>query len=276
MSSNTMSLKSKIKNYAKKSNITAQVVLQNYMFEKFLQRLSVSEYKEKFVIKGGMLISAMVGLDTRSTMDLDATLKNLTLNEDNISEVIQNICNINLNDDVIFEVVSSSAIRKDDIYGGYCVKFNAIYETIITPLSIDISTGDVVTPAPIEYEFSGIFDDNIKIKIWGYNLETVMAEKLETILSRGVFSTRPRDYYDIFILSTTQTFETKVFKQALIETAKHRNSQNILENTKNIIIQIENSDELKQLWIKYQRQFSYAKNISFIQIIDAIKKLLIL
>lgn len=143
MSSKAMSLKGRIKNYAKRSNIAAQVVLQNYMFERFLERLSKSDYCEKFVVKGGMLIAAIVGLDTRATMDLDATLRNLPLTKEQITEAVFKICEIELDDDISFEIKSVEPIRKDDIYGGYCVRIDAIYETIITPLSIDVSTGDV-------------------------------------------------------------------------------------------------------------------------------------
>ena len=214
MSSKAMSLKAKINKYSKINNIAAQVVLQNYMFERLLARLSVSDYSEKFVIKGGMLIAAIVGLDTRSTMDLDTTLKNLPLTEDKITEAIKSICSLQLNDDVVFEVVSLTPIRNDDCYGGYCVKLKAIYDSMITPLSIDVSTGDVITPAAIQYEFSGIFDDTVRIKLWGYNIETIMAEKTETILSRGIFNTRPRDYYDIYILGTTQKYDRAVFHKA--------------------------------------------------------------
>ena len=235
MSSKAMKLKAKIKNYAKSNNIAAQVVLQNYMFECFLLRLSKSEYKEKFVIKGGMLIAAIVGLDTRSTMDLDATLKNLPLSEEKIIEAVKNICSIKLDDDVFFDTVSISTIRKDDKYGGFCVRLNAIYETIVTPLSIDVSTGDAITPSPVQYEFSGMFDDEIRIQLWGYNIETVMAEKVETVLSRGVFNTRPRDYYDIYILGTTQKYDRKLFKEALKATAVHRGSLKNISEKEQII-----------------------------------------
>ena len=132
MTSKAMSFKVKIKNYAKNNNIAAQVVLQNYMFERFLARLAVSEYKDKFVIKGGMLISSIVGLDTRSTMDLDTTLRNLPLTVEGISKAIEDICNINLDDDISFEISSLAPIRKDDIYGGYCARFNAVFDTIVT------------------------------------------------------------------------------------------------------------------------------------------------
>lgn len=274
MSGEAMSLKAKIKNYAKSNNIAAQVVLQNYMFERFLARMSKSEYCEKFVIKGGMLIAAIVGLDTRSTMDLDTTLKNLPLTEEKVVEAVKSICSISLGDDVAFETVSIAPIRKDDRYGGFCVRLNAVYDTIVTPLSIAVSTGDVITPSAVQYEFGGIFDDNVRIKLWGYNIETVMAEKVETVLSRGIFNTRPRDYYDIYILSTTQTYDKKLFQEALTATASHRGSTEKIADTKAIITLISSSEELQDMWAKYQKKFVYARDIAYGQIIKVLEKLM--
>ena len=271
MSSKAMSLKGKIKNYAKSNNINAQVVLQNYMFERLLNRLSVSEYKDKFVVKGGMLIAAIVGLDTRSTMDLDATLRNLPLTEERLNEAIRSICAIDLNDDVVFEVKTIDSIRQDDIYGGYRVRLDAIYDTIVTPLSIDISTGDVITPEAVKYEFSGMFDETVCISLWGYNIETVIAEKVETILRRGVFSTRPRDYYDIYILGTTQEYDVEILKEALKATAKHRGSTEQIADVVGIMKQISESKDLKDTWEKYRKKYSYASDISYDQVLKVLK-----
>lgn len=274
MSSKAMSLKGKIKNYAKNNNIAAQVVLQNYMFERFLERLSLSEYSDKFVVKGGMLIAAIVGLDTRSTMDLDTTLRNLPLTEEQISAALSTICKIELKDDVLFKIKSVLPIRKDDVYGGYCVRLDAIYDTIVTPLSIDISTGDIITPAAIKYEFGGIFDEDVKISLWGYNIETVMAEKVETILSRGVFTSRPRDFYDVFILGTTQKYDKEIFKEALKATAIHRGSLRKIADINGIIEQISSNIDLKNMWEKYQKKFVYAREISYESIIDTLETIL--
>ena len=273
MSSKSMSLKERIKNYAKRNNIAAQVVLQNYMFECFLARLSISEYNDKFVVKGGMLIAAIVGLDTRTTMDLDTTLRNIPLTEEKIAEAIVEICKIDVMDEVSFIVKSIAPIRKDDIYGGYCVRVDAILDTIITPLSIDISTGDVITPDAVRYEFSGIFDEDIRISLWGYNIETIMAEKLETILRRGVFSTRPRDYYDVYILGTTQKYDEDIYKKAFEATVRHRGSTEQLFDMEGILKQISESDALKDMWEKYQRKFSYAVDISYEDVVKVIGKL---
>lgn len=275
MSSKAMSLKSRIKNYAKSNNVAAQIVLQNYMFERFLERLSVSEYNEKFVVKGGILIAAIVGLDTRSTMDLDATLRNMPLTEEKILTAISSICMVDLHDGVSFEIKAAAAIRKDDVYGGYCVKLNAVYDTIVTPLSIDVSTGDIITPSAVKYEFSGIFDENVKITLWGYSIETVMAEKMETILSRGIFTTRPRDFYDIYILVTTQKYDGGIFKAALKATAVHRGSLERIADVNRIVEQISSNTDLKNMWGKYQKKFPYAKEVSYESIITAIRSVLL-
>ena len=245
------------------------------MFERFLERLSISEYSEKFVVKGGMLVAAIVGLDTRSTMDLDTTLRNLPLTEEQISVSFNTICKIDLQDDVFFKIKSVSPIRKDDIYGGYCVRLDAIFDTIITPLSIDVSTGDIITPSAVKYEFGGIFDEKVRITLWGYNIETVMAEKVETILSRGIFTTRPRDFYDVYILGTTQKYDKEIFKEALRATAMHRGSLEQIEDVDGIIEQISLNADLKNMWKKYQNKFSYAKEITFESIIKIVKSILV-
>lgn len=273
MSSKAMSLKGKIKNYAKSKSIAAQVILQNYMFERFLARLSMSDYREKFVVKGGMLIAAIVGLDTRSTMNLDTTLRNLPLTEEKIMEAVESVCKISLDDDVIFEVKSISPIRKDDRYGGFCVRLDAIYDTIVTPLSIDVSTGDVITPDAVEYEFYGIFDEEVRIKLWGYNIESVMAEKVETILSRGIFNTRPRDFYDVYILGTTQRYDKKIFLKALEATAIHRGSSEQIVDKTGIIEKLSASEELIHMWEKYRKKFSYASEIQYADVMDVLIKM---
>lgn len=274
MSSRGMSLKGRINNYAKKNGIAAQVVLQNYMFERFLERLSRSEYQQKFVIKGGLLVTAIVGIDTRTTMDLDTTLRNLPLTESQIQEAITAICSMPVNDEVSFQIVSIEPIRKDDVYGGYRVRLDAAYDTVLTPLSIDISTGDVITPNPVEYELQGMFNKELTISLWGYNIETVLAEKVETILRRGTLSTRPRDFYDVYILEKTQTYKPKLFREALQATAEHRGSIEILKDTDSIISRLESSEDLKQQWRRYQRQFPYAAQIDYDVLINSLYRIL--
>lgn len=272
--SKAMSLKAKIRNIAKQKNIPAQVILQNYMFERLLVRLSASEYKEKFVLKGGMLVAAIVGLDNRATMDMDTTLKNLPLTPEAIRSALEDICSIAFDDGVVYEIGTISPIRKDDIYGGYRVMLNARFDIMLTPLSIDVSTGDVITPHAVQYNFSEIFDDEKSYELWAYNIETVMAEKVETILRRGIFNTRPRDFYDAYILTTTQKFDITVFEDALKATANHRGTTNQIADVPSILHNIEESPALKTMWDKYRKQFSYAKDITYEQIMDSIKALL--
>ena len=272
--SKAMSLKAKIRNIAKQKIIPAQVILQNYMFERLLVRLSASGYKEKFVLKGGMLVAAIVGLDNRATMDMDTTLKNLPLTPEAIRSALEDVCDIAFDDGVVFEIGTISPIREDDIYGGYRVMLNAKFDTLLTPLSIDVSTGDAITPHAVQYNFSEIFDDEKSYELWAYNIETVMAEKVETILRRGVFNTRPRDFYDTYILTTTQKFDNAVFADALSATAKHRGTTEQIADVPSILYNIEESPELKTMWGKYRKQFSYAKDITYEQIMDSIKTLL--
>ena len=272
--SNAMSLKAKIRNIAKQKNIPAQVILQNYMFERLLVRLSASKYKDKFVLKGGMLVAAMVGLDIRATMDMDTTLKNLPLTPEAIRSTLDNVCNSPFDDGVSFEIGTILPIREDDIYGGYRVMLNARFDTIITPLSMDVSTGDAITPHTVQYNFSEIFNDEKTYELWAYNIETVMAEKVETILRRGVFNTRPRDFYDAYILTTIQKFDKAVFENALKATANHRGTVRQIEDVLGIFQNIEESPELKTMWKRYRKQFAYAADIEYEQIMNVLKTLL--
>jgi len=244
--SNAMSLKARIRNIAKQKNIPAQVILQNYMFERLLMRLSASEYKEKFVLKGGMLVAAIVGLDNRVTMDLDTTLKNLPLTPDAIRNALEQICSVSCEDVVTFKLGTISPIREDDIYGGYRVMLNAKFDTLLTPLSIDVSADDAITPYAVQYSFAEIFDDEKSYELWAYNIETIMAEKVETILRRGVFNTRPRNFYDTYILATTQKFDKRLFAEALRVTAAHRRTTGQIADVPGILHNIETSPELKE------------------------------
>ena len=272
--SRATSLKAKIRNIANQKRIPAQVILQNYMFERFLVRLSASNFKDKFVIKGGMLVAAIVGLDNRATMDMYTTLRNLPLTPEAIRSALEYICNISFDDGVSFEIGKISPIREDDIYGGYRVMLHARFDTILTKLSIDVSTGDIITPHAVQYNFTEIFNEDKSYELWAYNIETVMAEKIETILRRGVFNTRPRDYYDMYILSTTQEFDNTTLKDAIAATAKHRGTVEQISDVSFIISNIEKSLELKTMWDKYRKQFSYAKDIQYSHIIAELKSLL--
>ncbi len=272
--SSAMSLKARIRNVARQKNIPAQVVLQNYMFERLLVRLSLSIYRDRFVLKGGILVAALVGLDNRVTMDLDTTLKNLPMTPDSIRTALEEICAISCEDDIIFAVGNITPIREDDVYGGYRVMLSAHYDTIRVSLSVDVSTGDVITPRAVEYIFSEIFDDTRSFCLWTYNIETVMAEKVETILRRTVYNTRPRDYYDAYIIATTQKYDREIFLEAIKATSAHRGTTEQISNTTEILKNISESNELIAMWNKYRKQFDYAKDISYDRIIEVLTTLL--
>jgi len=267
-----MQLKAFIKKKAAEKNISAQLVMQNYMLERLLERISLSKYKNNFILKGGFLISAIVGLDTRATMDLDTTVKGFTLTHESIRKIFEEISTVEIADDVKFELAGISDIREGDDYPGIRVALKANYPPISVPLTVDVTTGDVITPAEIEYTFPLLFDDRT-ISIFAYNLETVLAEKIETVLSRSIANTRPRDFYDIHILYTLRGVEcdAKMMLQALERTADKRGSRKVLEVYPDIIAEIRESKKLQGFWEKYKRDFDYAKGISFDDVCDTIQ-----
>ena len=220
--SNAMQLKAQIKNLALMNHVPAQAVLQNFMLERLLERISISKYKDMVVLKGGMLIASMVGINSRTTMDMDATLRGYPLSEKTIRTAFIDICAIHLNDDATLIFDHVAPIRDNDEYGGYRVSVTAKYETINIPLKVDITTGDIITPSAIRYTLHSNFENKL-IEIWAYNSETILAEKVETILRRSVLNTRPIDFYDVYIIIKTQrpTINKKIFRTALNATSKN-------------------------------------------------------
>ena len=270
-----MQLKAFIKKKATEKNISAQLVMQNYMLERLLERLSLSPYKRNFILKGGFLISAIVGLKTRTTMDLDTTIKGFDLTHDVIREVFEEVCKTPVDDDVIFEIFGTADIREGSDYPGIRVNMKANYPPIGVPLSVDVTTGDEITPHEIEYTFSMMFVER-KISIMTYNLETVLAEKLETVISRGIANTRPRDFYDIYILWKLHNDKLKpvVLKKALEQTSKKRGSREVVQRHNSILSDVLLSVQMQGFWKKYQTDFDYARDISFEAAISAINEVM--
>lgn len=219
-------------------------------------------------------MSAIVGLDTRATMDLDTTIKGFTLTHEAILSIFKDVCAVQIDDDAQFEIVGVADIRETDDYPGIRVSLKANYPPISVPLTVDVTTGDKITPREIEYTFSTLFDDRT-FSVLAYNLETVLAEKLETVLSRNIANTRPRDYYDIYILSTLRGDECDkaLLRQAMERTAEKRGSSKILTQYPEIMQEIRESDTLRRQWNKYSREYDYAKEISFDDTCDAIQKI---
>ena len=274
MFSNANSFKAKIKNISKDKGIPAQQVQQHYLIEQVLKLISTSSYRDSFIVKGGYLIGQMIGLDKRTAMDLDVTLKGTEMSKENLIHIFEEIL-CSKTDGFSFSVDKLEPIRQDDEYGGFSLKLNATFDTLKEVVFIDITTGDKITPREITYSMTSIFT-NESIKIWTYNLETVLAEKLETIISRGLASTRPRDRYDLFTLYKLRKEEInfEVLKNALENTAEKRKSKDTIYNWEEQVRGIEISDYQKELWIRYQRQFKYAKDISFDNSVQIIKEIM--
>ena len=254
---NAMQLKAVIKNLAKEKKIAAQLVLQNYMRERFLERVSLSRYRNKYIIKGGFLISSMVGLSSRATMDMDATIKGYTVNEVTVRKMVEDIIAVTLDDDITFELKSVGEIRQGDEYTGYRVAMSANYPPMAVPLKLDITTGDQITPKEIKYEYRLMFEDR-SIHVLAYNLETILAEKLETVISRGDQNTRPRDFYDIYILTRLQdrNMNMESLSQVIRNTTEKRGTTETIKEYRRIIDVVKQSDVMRQYWGDYRKDLS--------------------
>lgn len=269
-------LKDLIRNMSKKKSADAQILKRNYMMERFLERISLSEYKNQFILKGGMLVAAMVGLDARATMDLDATIKGTNVSVEDVEMIISKIISIPLNDGVLFRIKRISEIMEEADYPGVRVSMETKFDGVITPLKIDISTGDVITPREIKYKFNLMLEDRT-IEVWAYNLETVLAEKLETVVSRNVTNTRMRDFYDIYILQKLygEQLSKDVLWDALVATAKKRETleQIETEDIDEVFDEIQSSSVMENLWKAYQRNYSYSADIPWHTIMKSIRTL---
>lgn len=268
-------IKGRIKSVAKQNNADARTLMRIYMMERFLERLTQSEYRDNFIIKGGILVTAMIGVAHRSTMDIDTSMKNLNLSAEDALRVVNQVKDIDLDGGVSFEVKDVSNIMDEMEYPGIRVTMNANVGRLITPLKIDISTGDVITPRAIEFNYDLLLEDR-SIKLWSYNLETILAEKLQTVLARGILNTRMRDFYDIRML--VDTYEDKVnkavLKDAFAATCKKRGTDNLQEQAEEIVKIIEADEQIQVLWRAYQKKYSYAADIDYASVIRGVRKLM--
>lgn len=272
---NAMQLKAKIRNISREKRISAQVILQNYMMERLLERVSNSPYKSSFILKGGMLISAMIGLESRTTMDIDATIRNHPLTVENIQRIFNEILTLDINDGVSFRLKWINEIRENDIYSGFRISMDCFYDTLAVPIKVDLTSGDRITPHVIEYKYKLLMEERW-ISIYSYNLETILAEKIETVLFRGVLNTRSKDFYDIYKLSKLRgiSINYSLCKKALIATMERRESIDILSNSENILDFIRRDRFIRERWAKYQREFNYVNEISFTEVMNEIKKVI--
>ncbi|MDR0587610.1 MAG: nucleotidyl transferase AbiEii/AbiGii toxin family protein [Burkholderiales bacterium] len=265
-------LKALLRNRSDKANTKAEILLRTYLFERFLERVSVSNYKQHFILKGGMLISAMVGINARTTMDMDATLLGKTLTSQEIQTIMSTIIRAPINDNIAFVIHGIEEIREEADYPGYRVSVAASYGKTRQALKIDITTGDPVTPSAIEYKYKLMFEDRY-INIMAYNTETVLAEKFETIITRGIANTRMRDFYDIYILTTTQIFDINSFKAALYKTVDRRGTVKSLADMFETIQEITQSSIMLNLWQRYRLKYNYATTMTWEMITDSVNQL---
>ena len=272
MIKNRDSLKAKASNLSKKTNIPNKYLIQNFMFEALLKRISKSKYKDKFIIKGGLLLSSIFGVNLRSTMDLDTTIKGLPLDRETITKVINEIISINLDDNVKLEIENMKDIREEELYSGFEVNLKAEFDGLKTNLMIDITTGDVITYKEVEFKYSTLFNNEI-INIMTYNYETIIAEKFESIISRNIDNTRMKDYYDLYMFVNLKwnDINKDTLRKAIINTSKNRETISYIENANDYINLIEDDSRLKLLWNSYQNNYEYAKGIEFVDTINAIK-----
>lgn len=235
-----------------------------YMMERFLERVANSPYSENFIIKGGILVTSMIGISMRSTMDIDTSIRNLNLSEEEALRIINKISKIDLQDGVTFNVKDVTGIMDDMEYPGIRVTMDAYLGKMIIPIKIDISTGDIITPRAIEYDYSLMLEER-SIKLWSYNLETIFAEKLQTILARGILNTRMRDFYDVYtlMLRYEEMINHEILKQAFEATCNKRNTTDIITSGMQILDIIINDDRLNDLWNSYQQKYLYAGDIPF-------------
>lgn len=272
MIKNAKSLKDQAENIAKENNISIQQVLQNYMFERILERLSKSKYRENFIIKGGLLLSSIMGINLRTTMDIDTNVTGINLEKEKLSKILNEILNIDIGDNVSFIIEKIEDIKQEEYYGGYKFKITGIYENIKIKFHIDISTGDVITPKAIGYKYKKLFDSSY-INILSYNQETIIAEKLQSILERKLTNSRMKDYYDLyfFVNYKWDSIDKETLSKAIIRTFSTRNSITELRNIKETIRILENNPFLNRLWLDYSQKHEYSKNISFNDTINAIE-----
>ncbi len=266
-------LKGAIRNLAKKKGIHAQEVLQIFMFERIIERLSASPYKDRFILKGGLLISAILGVAERTTMDMDTTVKGLPMDEQNIRKAISEILNQPVDDGIEFQLLDLTPIREDDEYENFRASIQAAYGKMKIPMKIDITTGDEITPKEIQFSYPFLFDDR-RVMVKAYTQETILAEKYETIIRRNVGNTRARDFYDLHLLYRLyrENADWNLLKQAVLATAKKRDSLSVLQDTKRILLALEESTALQDLWKRYQTQNLYAREITYPAIMESVKE----
>lgn len=264
-------IKGAVKNIAKEMNLKPQEILQIFMFERLVERLSVSKYKENFILKGGLLIASMIGIAERTTMDMDTTIQGLPMEEQEMERILKEILGIDVEDGICFEFMGMQPIREDDEYNNFCASISAQYGKMNIPMKIDITTGDKITPRQIDYGYKFMFEEK-SVLVKAYTLETILAEKYETVIRRNIGNTRARDFYDLFVLMKIKKNEIRwdILKEAVLATSEKRGSSEELKEYQEIIEEMRESDFLRRIWTKYKAENTYSEGIRFDDTLDIV------
>lgn len=267
-------LKGAIRSMAAKKNLRAQEVLQMFLFERVLERLAVSPYRDNFILKGGLLISSMIGISERTTMDMDTTVRGIQMEEDEIVATIKEILAIDVGDGIYFGFQKIEPIREDDAYNNFRVHLRARYGKIDSPMKIDVTTGDIITPAAIQYDFPLAFEEKT-IPVMAYTLETILAEKYETIIRRNIGTTRARDFYDLHMLYRSRKDEVRleILREAVLHTAQKRDSVEDIMDWKDILKDIREEPQLYLLWDNYVADNQYIGELKFHEVLDTVDEI---
>jgi abortive infection protein abiGII len=267
-------IKGALRNISKKTGINPNSLLQMCLFEGILEKLSKSKYSENFILKGGLLISSLIGVDMRSTMDMDTTIRGIPLNEESISNILNEILAIEIDADIEYKLIKLSPIRQEDVYEDFCASISCIFGKINATLNIDITTGDVITPREMNYSYSKILEEGT-IPIMTYTIETILAEKFETISSRNITTTRARDFYDLYMIYSIykDKIDKDILRKAIERTSRYRGSLETVLQYKEIVELFRESETPKELWKKYTQNNPYAKNVDFLDTISVYEEI---
>ena len=268
---NSMQVKDKLKNIAVKRNLDFNTLLRLYMYDRFIERLAVSKYRDNFILKGGFYLSTLFGLESRSTKDIDTAIKDANFTKENVEKMIKSIIAIDINDNALISFIEISNIREEDQYGGFRVVLNVKIDTIRENFQIDIATGDPITPKPIVYKYHPILGDSY-VNVWSYNIETVIAEKLETILRRAEANSRIRDYYDLYLIYTKGWNDVKIddLRKAVDKTFEKRDYTGNIEE---VVAILKDSEIIKNRWDSYKKKYEYANDIHYEEIMKCIEEI---
>ena len=265
-------LKAKIRNLSEGDSTKAQTLIRNFIMERFLERIALSQYRNNFILKGGMLVSAVVGLDTRATMDIDTTVKSLELSKDNAVKIVEEIIAVEIPDGVHFTITKVSDIMEEHDYPGIRFMLEATLDNLRQTIKIDISTGDIITPGAVEFSYNLMLEDRA-ISLWTYNLETLLAEKLETIMARGTANTRMRDFYDIHIISQQEPYDLVILKRAFLATSSKRNTTDQIPDFRIILATVESDGVMRRQWENFRKESFFIGELTWDEVMESVKLL---